>query len=63
MSTITVYSFTDENGEEHGVFNTQDAREAEDYARRESLNVVANEYEWTEAVHVEAWQFAKAKGE
>ncbi len=57
MSTLTIYTFYDDGGEESGTYSTPNAREAEEYARRYSLGVRANEYEWTEAIDVEGWDF------
>ena len=58
MSTITVYTFEDENGNEAGSFSTQDPCEAEAYARRATYNVRANEFEYSDGYPVPEWQFA-----
>lgn len=46
--TITVYSFEDRDGNEHGCFTTQDYKEALSYASRYRLRIVANDFEWSD---------------
>lgn len=59
MSSITVYTFEDADGNEVGTFQTQIAVEAKDYAQKYGYNVRANEYEYSDGYLVDEWQFAK----
>lgn len=45
--TVTVYTFTNREDNESGCYKTQDYREAEEYARRYGLKIVANEFEFS----------------
>lgn len=51
--TLTLYSFEDKDGNEPDTFTTMDYQEAKVYAQENSLRVMANEYEWAEAVPVD----------
>lgn len=50
--TLTLYTFEDADGREYGTFTTQDYAEAKGYAAEQKLRLIANEYEWSEAVPV-----------
>lgn len=50
--TITLYTFKSASGEEHS-YSTQDATEADVYARRSGTRLYANEYEWANAEMIE----------
>lgn len=54
MSTITVYSFQDAEGNDL-TYETQDPREAEEFGRKNHALVEANEYEWADATT--SWDF------
>lgn len=62
MSTLTVYTFEDAAGCED-TFSTQDPRVAKERGQKYGLRVLANEYEWTEIVPVEGWDFTTPAGE
>lgn len=50
--SITVYSFEDRDGPS-GSYTTQDYREAKEFARKNNLRVIANEYEWVDSEMVD----------
>jgi hypothetical protein len=52
MSTLSLYSFEDAEGNEEGTFTTMKWDEAKEYASRYHLRVIENVYEWSEAVPV-----------
>jgi hypothetical protein len=59
MGEISVYSFEDANGDDHGTFTTMKWDEAKEYAQRYGLRVIENVYEWTEAVPVPGFDFSQ----
>ena len=54
MSTVTLYTFENDNGSED-TYTTFNPRDAEDRGRRCSMRVIANEYEYSD--HEIAWDF------
>lgn len=48
MSTITLYTFEDAAGAPDS-YSTQDYAEARDRAKRYSLRLIANDYEWADS--------------
>ena len=59
MSTLTLYGFEDADGNESGTFTTMIPGEAEKYARKYRLRVVAMEYEYSESTVVWEWDFTE----
>jgi hypothetical protein len=59
MAQISVYTFEDKDGNSDGVYQTQDFREAKQYAMDNSLRVIENVYEWSEAIPVEGADFTQ----
>lgn len=56
--TVTLYTFGEgPELEPAGTFTTFKADEAREYAKQNHLAVIANEYEWTEAIPVEEWDY------
>lgn len=53
MSTLSVYSFEDKDGNEYGTWNTQNYQEAKEHAQKYELRLMENIYEWQERVPVE----------
>lgn len=60
MSTINVYSFEDNEGNEDG-FTTEDYQEAVQYAAARKLLILDNEYEWQDASPVASFRDAPAE--
>lgn len=57
MSTMSLYTFQDAHGQDHGSYSTTSTTEAKEYAQRHRLQVVENVYEWTEAIPVPEWDY------
>ncbi len=57
MSTITVYTFDDGNDGGEDCYQTQNPREAEEYALRYGKRCWANEYEYTD--REVAWNYSQ----
>lgn len=49
MATIEVYTFIDNDDNVFGTFETQNVEEAKDYASRNLLAIVAEEYEYSDS--------------
>lgn len=62
MSTVTIYTFEGEDGE-FGCYQTPDPIEARKYAEANQVAVVANEYEWSEALIVPEWDYRPTPAE
>lgn len=58
MSTVTVYSFEDENGEPDD-YTTQDYHEAYERAVCYGLKIIANTYEWSDSEVVDDFTWTK----
>jgi hypothetical protein len=55
MATVTMYRFTDADGNEEGSFTTFEPREAQEYAMRAKCVCMAVEYEYADEEI--AWDF------
>jgi hypothetical protein len=58
--TLELYSFEDADGNESGTFTTREIEEAKQYAQDNGLRVIANVYEWSEAVPVSGCDYTGA---
>ena len=60
--TIEVYTFEDADGAEQ-LWTTQDATEAEEYARKWGYRVICHEFAWADSYPVPEWDYTPKTGD
>lgn len=59
MSVISVYRFIDSKGQDAGDWQTQDFREADDYARKHGYSIMEDQYEYSDSTLVREANYAQ----